>query len=466
MVPRATSRTSRIAGPLTLLVGIGASALAFWWLRRPPAPPEPPPPRPPMTLPVKTALVERGTLTPEIPISGRVRAPERVRLGFDASGPLADVPVVEGQRVAAGELLAAIDPTDRELGVIEARAGLALAQRELELLEAGEREEVIAQLKADVAVAEADLRLAELEVERQGSLVEKNASSQAVLDAAVAQRDASRGRLSAARERLTEAERGSRPEDLEIARAKVTQAEASLRLAERELEKTELVAPFDGLVARRMLVAGDHASVGAGIVELLPEASLELELEIPGKHLAHLGDQPSVLVELPDGGRTEFVLDTLVPEVDALSQNARGLVRVHAEHAARRQLRPGLAIRALLRPRPIEDALIVPRDALRRVEDGLVVVRVEPIPGAEPPSGPPQGPPAPRVQAAFASVRVLGEEGGRAAVEVLDGALSAGERVVVVGLDRAAPGGALLPRDEPPPGAGPAGEGETDPASG
>ena len=62
---------------------------------------------------------------------GRVDAAQSVDMSFEVSGQLEELPVLEGQTVAAGTLIAALDKTDFELSVREAGVQLKLASQDL-----------------------------------------------------------------------------------------------------------------------------------------------------------------------------------------------------------------------------------------------------------------------------------------------------------------------------------------------
>ena len=64
--------------------------------------------------PVKTAQVSSQSVIRK-DFSGIVEAVEYVRLAFRVSGQIISLPVVEGQRVKKGQLIAAIDPRDISL---------------------------------------------------------------------------------------------------------------------------------------------------------------------------------------------------------------------------------------------------------------------------------------------------------------------------------------------------------------
>jgi len=126
-------------------------------------PPEAPPSLPPVVETIVLGAPQRPAIR-QFP--GEVRADQRAELAFRVSGPLVQLPIQEGEQVAAGQLLARIDPRDfeiqrqsREADFIEARA---LFQRVARALGSGavsvaERDQV----RARYEVAAAELALAE-----------------------------------------------------------------------------------------------------------------------------------------------------------------------------------------------------------------------------------------------------------------------------------------------------------------
>jgi len=147
-----------VAGARAMLGGMALALLAACG-----APSEPPEPAP--------RLVETTVLgAPERPairqFPGEVRADQRAELSFRVSGPLVQLPIQEGQHVAAGELLARIDPRDfenerqwREADFIESRSLFQRVSRAM-----GSGAVTVAegdQVRARYEVAAAELALAE-----------------------------------------------------------------------------------------------------------------------------------------------------------------------------------------------------------------------------------------------------------------------------------------------------------------
>ncbi len=115
---------------------------------------------------------------------GRVDAAQSLDIAFEVDGALQELPVREGQALARGALVAALDPTSFQL-----------AERE----------------------AEVQLRLATQDLQRKEALLRDRGISQSAVDDARAQFELSRVRLAQARERLAKS-RITAPFDAFVAR--------------------------------------------------------------------------------------------------------------------------------------------------------------------------------------------------------------------------------------------------------
>ncbi len=435
----------RSSGLLSTLLGLVAVALAVWWLRQPDPPPPEEPPRPPFVLPVTLETVQRDTLRPRVPLTGTVTSPARARLAFEAAGTLVELAIREVDEFDTGDVLAQLQAEDEELTVARAEADLTLAQRELDLLEAGTRAEDLDRLAAELEEDRAREALALTEAKRGVKLLEDKVISQADLDRLQAEHAAAVARTAAKVAELAAATAGAREEDLDIARAKVARAQAQLNLANRDLEKTRLVATQPGVVLQRLASVGDHLAVGTPVLEVIDPSELEVEVEIPGRFALDLAELPGVVLTLDDlpGWSLKAVLDATIPAADERSRNFTGLVRIEAKDAG--VLRPGMFVRVDLELRPKESALVIPADAVRRTPEGPQIVRAVEVPAAPPDPG--------GLEAQVLPVALLAADDGRCAVEApgAEPPLSAGDSIVVTGVDRAVTGVRLLPAGAGPP---------------
>ena len=95
---------------------------------------------------------------------GKVDAAQTVDLSFEVSGQLASITPREGDRLAAGSLIAALDPTSFEISVREAKAQFELAELDLRRKRALLKDKAISPALVDQASAQLDLALAYLEM--------------------------------------------------------------------------------------------------------------------------------------------------------------------------------------------------------------------------------------------------------------------------------------------------------------
>ena len=114
-----------------------------------------------------------GTPAPVLTAGGYVRAARIVYVAPKVAGRIAELPVREGDEVAAGDVLAAIETRDLTLEAIEARANRDLAQASLEMLETGSRPEEIAEARARLEAAALAKEKAEREFARAKALFDE-----------------------------------------------------------------------------------------------------------------------------------------------------------------------------------------------------------------------------------------------------------------------------------------------------
>ncbi|MCB1748686.1 MAG: biotin/lipoyl-binding protein, partial [Gammaproteobacteria bacterium] len=135
----------------------------------------------------------------ELVLYGNVDVRE-LELAFRQAGRMLAVQVDEGDRVAAGELVATLDDEPFRQRVAAAAAEVDRARAELDALEHGSRPQEIARAAAEVRRVRAVLTNAERELARRRSLLAGHAASQTATDAAQAARDEAAAALVAAQE--------------------------------------------------------------------------------------------------------------------------------------------------------------------------------------------------------------------------------------------------------------------------
>lgn len=235
-----------------------------------------------------------------------------VELAFRVGGRLRSMRYDEGDAVAAGELLAELDPEPFEEALAVARARVAQAGAQLLKLRTGSRPQEIAQARAGVTRAQVAHANAEREYERVSGLLETGASSEKARDAAQATRDEAAAALDAAREALALAQEGFRAEDIAAAEADLAAADAQQSIAETQLADTKLVAPDDGTLISRLREPGAMLAAGMPVYALSLRDPVYVRAYVDEPHLGRVapGRRVTVTTDSSDAvyeGRIGFI---------------------------------------------------------------------------------------------------------------------------------------------------------------
>ncbi len=123
--------------------------------------------------------VERGHIEATVSATGLIQPKRQARLSFKSGGRIATLAVEQGQRVAAGDLLATLETEELELQVRQAEIALQIAEERLAITERSAAPE-------DLAAAEANLKSARENLARiqRGPTPEQLAAAEASLKAA------------------------------------------------------------------------------------------------------------------------------------------------------------------------------------------------------------------------------------------------------------------------------------------
>ena len=196
-------------------------------------------------------------------------ASDRVELTVEASEPIVEILVAEGEAVIAGQLLLRQDATRAMARLAETIAALAQAQARLDELVRGPRQEQIAAARANVQGAIRDLEFRGAEYERTKKIHEQQLASPDLLDRAKAALDAAQANLDLRRAQLQELLAGTTVEELTQAEQALRQAEARRDYLQVDVERHEVRAPVAGIVDSRLFEPGERPASGQPVLILL-----------------------------------------------------------------------------------------------------------------------------------------------------------------------------------------------------
>ncbi|MDV7143427.1 HlyD family secretion protein [Tropicimonas sp. TH_r6] len=223
-------------------------------------------------------------------------------LSPEVSGHISAVPVRENQFVRAGDVLFRIEDGDYQIALSQAQNQVAIHDQTLTRITAqiDAARASVAQAEASLHAAEATLRNARSNVERARSLRSSNVTSQAKLDDAETSLEAALAGIEQSHATIAAAEANvavlqAQHTEQSIAREGL---ELSVAQAKRNLNRTVLLAPYDGVVANVAVETGDLVGSTSTLAAVVPTDALYVEANFKETQLAHMAPGASVHLKL------------------------------------------------------------------------------------------------------------------------------------------------------------------------
>jgi membrane fusion protein (multidrug efflux system) len=212
----------------------------------------------PSAPPVTVSVIEISpkTLPLYTEYTGTTDALDTVEIRARVDGYIEQKLFQGGQVIQAGERLYLLDQRIFSAEVQKAQAAVDKAKADLQFAKEGVE---VFRAESRLAQSRAALIKAEQDVARYTPLVKEQAASQQDLDAAIAQRDVAKEEVAARKTELTQTKLTQRTQ-ISLATAELEAAKAVLRLAELDLGYTDIRAPVTGRVAESDAFVGSLAT--------------------------------------------------------------------------------------------------------------------------------------------------------------------------------------------------------------
>ncbi|MGE0650929.1 MAG: efflux RND transporter periplasmic adaptor subunit [Alphaproteobacteria bacterium] len=151
--------------------------------------------------------------------------------------------------------------------------------------------------------------------------------------------------------------------------------EARVAVAEAQLDKTVIRAPFKGIVGLKKVSPGDYVNTGQDIVNLEQIDVLKVDFSVPELQLPALalGQTVNITVDALPGRSFAGKVYAIDPLIEAKGRSIA--IRAHIDNADH-VLRPGLFTRISVVTARIDGALVVPEEAIVPIGQDNFVYRV------------------------------------------------------------------------------------------
>lgn len=256
---------------------------------------------------IKYMTLKQGVAAQQRRIAGIVAAGTTSIASFETAGKVTALNLNVGDRFKTGDMLASLDPEPFRLRLDEAKGGLQ---------------------QAEAALAEASSKY-----RQQKQLFGKGLATRTAHESALA--------------------------NLRTAHGAADVARSQVQIAERNLEKTDLKAPFDGVVARRAAEVFEEVASGREIYTLQTEDENEINVSLPETlvNVVSVGDAVRVIVSLP----AETEIDGKVAEIAPLAEDVNAYPVTIALLSSPAGLRPGMSAQVFFEFRQHPDVAARPR---------------------------------------------------------------------------------------------------------
>ncbi len=290
-------------------------------------------------VPASLLRVESRPFTAIVAVTGTLVSRAHVDVKAETTGRLMKFPKEEGERVAAGEVVAWVDEANYRLAIQQADSAVKVAEAALErarVMEAHSRSELERSqtLVKSGGITDRDLKSAQL--------AEKDASAQTAL-----------------------------------AEAQLEQARATLATAQKHLRDTAIHAPVSGEIQRKFVNPGAYVEPPTAVLTIVDNSRLELESLVPSADLAPIraGQTVTFTVNSFPGETFRGSVIDMNPAVEADTRSAK--VRIRVDNASGR-LKAGMFAQGEILTGVSSQAITVPSAAAyrddRSAKDSFVYV--------------------------------------------------------------------------------------------
>lgn len=350
-------------GVLALALGVGIFAGLV--ATRPEAPKKP---RMDAPIPVEVVTARSVPVGRRWDGFGTARSMQVADLRAEVAGVVVRRPasIEPGVRVRAGEVILEIDPTDYEAAVARSEGLIASWEAQRRALDVEE-----SSLREQVALASQASELAERDVQRAREAARGGAAIDREIDTLLSA--LTRAKREESQLSCSLAEIPARRESID---AQLDAERANLRLAQENLRRTRIVAPFDGTLQSVNFREGERAGAGEQAARLVSLSRVETPLRVPASAVADLrvGGDAIITSEGQIRRSWKATIERISPEVDASSRTVTVFAVVEQDPDADEAslLLPGQFVRgelASLEPRP---RVLVPRIAVQ--DDRVLIV--------------------------------------------------------------------------------------------
>jgi len=274
---------------------------------------------------VRTFKVKPTDFTDILPVMGTVKGETEIELKFEINGTIESICFREGEKVKKGDLIASLNPKDGQLKLEYAKNKLISAQ------------------------ASYDSVLKKLEIHQ------KLYQAGAIIKSKVEEIEL----------------------ECESAKFQVETIKSEEKLAQHELEKSNLFAPIDGVIGKREAEEGEFVTPQDAVATLLEIDDVLVEVGIVERDIdkIKLGQEAKLFVDAYPNLTFAGVIENIFPLVEGKSRTLTAKIKINNPDGL---LLPGMFCRAEVSIIELKNALLIPSTSLIPAGGGITLAPVIP----------------------------------------------------------------------------------------
>ena len=337
---------------LTLAAILLIAAAAWFYGRKPDIPAVP------------FAKVIRETLVSTLPTNGKVEPFEWSTVRAEGPGVVDRVTVHDGQLVKKGDLLVALRISGAPSDLAAAEAQITRATAQLADIERGGHRAELAEIESGLQRAGFQKQAAQRDLDALTRLAQKNAATQAEVEAARNKVNAAQLEIDALT-RKREALVGAG--DRSVAEAQLREGQAAAAAARLRAAHSEIRAPLSGVIYSLVARSGAYLNAGDPIANVgrLDKLRVRVYVDEPELGRVAIGQPVTITWDALPGASWTGLVDKTPTEVITLGTRQVGEVRCTIENTAHK-LVPGTNVNAEIRTNVAPNALTIPKECVRR----------------------------------------------------------------------------------------------------
>lgn len=261
---------------------------------------------------ISASPILRKDLVQTLVASGHVETPFRVSISSQITGVVAEIPVVEGQKVNSGDTLIRLDDSEAQASVVLAEGQMAQADARVRQV----RDLTLPAAELSLSEAKATLVNVQQIHARLSRLLADGVSTRAAFDEATKNLDVARAQVRNAE--LTVFSNRPGGADFAVAETQLAQASATLRAAQTRLGYTQIKAARDGLLIWRDVEVGNVVQPGKDLMRLSPAGEMQIAIQIDEKNLGLIALKQQALASADAFSKESFpaIVTFINPAVD------------------------------------------------------------------------------------------------------------------------------------------------------